>query len=471
MPQPDTGTPAAAPSRAPDAAPTPLARSLGVAGVLFLTLSVTTPASSVFVIVPGMLQVAGTGAIWATLIAALVCVATAYIYAELSSAWPVAGGEYVMVAHTLGPLAGFVMLGINVFNNLIFLPVAGLGIREVLVGVLPALPQVPTAIAVVGACTLIGLLNIRVNALVTGLFLAVEVMALLAVTALGLVDVQRNPLEFLTYPEMAAGQGLAPASLTSIGVAASIAIFAFNGYGAAVYFGEEMLEAPQRIARSIMLALVFTLALEGLPLLAALMGAVDLRAILASSNPFGDLVTAMAGERAGQAMALGVALAIVNAIIAWVLACARFFYGTARDGSWGRPFDRWMTAIHPRWGSPHLGTLIVGGVGMALCFLPLRLLEVWSVAGLIAIYAGIAVAAMIGRHSGASRHATYRMPLYPLAPIVTLIALALIAVATWQDVEEGRPAIVATIIQIVIAAGYYLLVLRRRRWQAVVPTA
>lgn len=471
MPQPDTGTPAAAPSRAPDAAPTPLARSLGVAGVLFLTLSVTTPASSVFVIVPGMLQVAGTGAIWATLIAALVCVATAYIYAELSSAWPVAGGEYVMVAHTLGPLAGFVMLGINVFNNLIFLPVAGLGIREVLVGVIPSLPQVPTAIAVVGACTLIGLLNIRVNALVTGLFLAVEVVALLAVTALGLVDVQRNPLDFLTYPVMAPGQGLAPTSLTSIGVAASIAIFAFNGYGAAVYFGEEMHEAPRRIARSIMLALVFTLALEGLPLLAALMGAVDLRAIFASSNPFGDLVTAMAGERAGQAMALGVALAIVNAIIAWVLACARFFYGTARDGSWGRPFNRWMTAIHPRWGSPHLGTLIVGGVGMALCFLPLRLLEVWSGAGLIAIYAGIAIAAMIGRRSGASRHATYRMPLYPLAPIVTLIALALIAVATWQDVEEGRPAIVATIIQIVIAAGYYLLVLRRRRWQAVVPTA
>ncbi|WP_246248508.1 APC family permease [Sphingomonas hominis] len=471
MPQPDTGTPAAPPSRTPDASPTPLARSLGVAGVLFLTLSVTTPASSVFVIVPGMLQVAGTGAIWATLIAALVCVATAYIYAELSSAWPVAGGEYVMVAHTLGPLAGFVMLGINVCNNLIFLPVAGLGIREVLVGVVPSLPQVPTAIVVVGACTLVGLLNIRVNALVTGLFLLIEVVALLAITALGLIDVQRNPLDFLTHPVMAAGQGLAPTSLTSIGVAASIAIFAFNGYGAAVYFGEEMHEAPRRIARSIMLALVFTLALEGLPLLAALMGAVDLRAILASSNPFGDLVTAMAGEQAGQAMALGVALAIVNAIIAWVLACARFFYGTARDGSWGRPFDRWMSAIHPRWGSPHLGTLMVGGVGMALCFLPLRLLEVWSGAGLIAIYAGIAVAAMIGRRSGASRHATYRMPLYPLAPIVTLIALALITVATWQDVEEGRPAIVATMIQIVIATGYYLLVLRRRRWQAVVPTA
>ena len=111
------------------AAPAGLTRSLGVVGVLLLTLSVATPASSVFVIIPGMLQEAGTGAIWATVAAALVCVATAYIYAELSSTWPVAGGEYVMVAQTLGPLAGFVMLGVNVFNNLIFLPVAGLGIR------------------------------------------------------------------------------------------------------------------------------------------------------------------------------------------------------------------------------------------------------------------------------------------------------------------------------------------------------
>ena len=59
--------------------PSRLVRSLGVVGVLLLTLSVTTPASSVFVIVPGMLQEAGTGAIWALAIAAVVCVATAYI--------------------------------------------------------------------------------------------------------------------------------------------------------------------------------------------------------------------------------------------------------------------------------------------------------------------------------------------------------------------------------------------------------
>ena len=448
-----------------------LTRSLGVLGVLFLTLSVTTPASSVFVIVPGMLQVAGTGAVWATLIAAVVCVATGYIYAELSSAWPVAGGEYVMVAHTLGPLAGFVMLGVNVFNNLIFLPVAGLGISEVLSGALPGLPQLPTAMAVVGGCALLALLNIRLNSWVTGVFLLVEVATLVVVSACGLIAAQRSPIAFLTDPVVAGAGGLTPASFTGIGLAASIAIFAFNGYGAAVYFGEEMHDAPKRIARSVMLALVFTLLLEGLPLLAGLVGAVDLRAFVTSGNPFGALVEQVAGPRVSGAVALGVALAIVNAIIAWVLACARFFYGTARDGSWGRPLDAWMGLIHPRWGSPWAGTLIVGAVGMALCLLPLRLLEVWSGAGLIAIYAGVALAAIVGRRTGATAHAQYRMPLYPLAPLVTFAALALVTWAAWLDPEEGRAAILATLAQIAIAAGYYWLFLRRKGWTAVVPSS
>ena len=442
------------------ASPTPFVRSLGVTGVLFLTLSVTTPASSVFVFVPDMIKEAGTGTVWALLIAAVVCVATAYIYAELSSAWPVAGGEYVMVAHTIGPFAGFVMLGVNVFNNLIFLPVAGLGISAVLSVVIPGLPEIPVALAVVAACTVVGLFDIRVNAAITGCFLVLEVLTLLLVAWLGFGDAVRSPLEFLTHP--VAGAALAPASAASIGVATSIAIFALNGYGSAVYFGEEMREAPSKIARAVMLALVCTLILEGLPIVAALMGAPSLPVLFASDNPFGELVAALGGSTLAKWAAIGVALAIVNALIAWVLACARFFYGTARDRSWGRPLDSWLVAMHPRFASPWLATLIIGAAGMALCFLPKASLEVWSGTGLIAIYAGIALAVMVGRRRGSSAHAPYRMPLYPLWPLITIAALGYVGWTNWQDAETGRPALIATAVQIVVAAGYYWLVLRRR---------
>jgi amino acid transporter len=444
-----------------------LTRSLGTWGVLFLTLSVATPASSVFVIVPGMFQVAGTGAVWAMLIAGIVCVATALIYAELSSAWPAAGGEYVAVARTLGPSAGFVMLGVNMFNNLLFPPVAGLGIAAVLGAVVPGLPAVPVAVGVVVAAALIALLRIRVNAWLTGIFLAVELIALLAVAALSLGGAERPILAFLAAPVTPVGETLAPTSPVAIGVAASIAIFAFNGYGAAVYFGEEMLDAPRRIARTILAALVLTLLFEGLPTIAALAGAPDLRALLVADDPFGLVARRIGGERFADLLAVVVVLAIVNAIIASVLAGARFFYATGRDGAWGRPVDPWLAAVHPRLGSPWAATLLVGGIGVACCFLPLKFLLVLSGSGLVAIYAGIALAAIAGRRTGATAHAAYRMPLYPLAPIVTLAALALVVWASWADLEEGRPALIATAAQIAAATLYYRMVVRRRGgWSA-----
>ncbi|CAN5477169.1 APC family permease [soil metagenome] len=444
----------------------PLARSLGVIGVLLLTLSVATPASSVFVIVPGMLQVAGSGALWAMLIAGLVCVATAFVYAELSSAWPVAGGEYIMVARTLGPMSGFIMLGVNVFNNLLFPPVAGLGVSAVLSTIVPGLPQIPVAMAIVAGSTLVAILRIRINAWVTGIFLLFEILALGMVSYLGFADAARPAAEFLMHPVMPVGLTLGPSTPASIGLAASIAIFALNGYGAAVYFGEEMHEAPRLIARAILAALGLSLVLEGVPLVAGLVGATDLHAFFNAEDPFGMLVRVRGGDSMASWVSIGVVVAIVNAVIACILACARFFYSSARDACWGRPVDRWLTALHPRFGSPWIGTLLIGGIGTLACLMPLTLLLVISGTGLVAIYAGICLAVMVGRRTGATAHAPYRMPLYPIAPVVALLALLYITWTSWFDLSEGRPGLIATALQILASIAYYVLVLRRRgEWE------
>lgn len=168
-------------------------------------------------------------------------------------------------------------------------------------------------------------------------------------------------------------------------------------------------------------------------------------------------------------MAAGVALAIVNAVIACVLACARFFHASGRDRSWGGPVDRWLCAVHPRLGSPHGATLLTGGVGMLCCLLPLRFLLVLSGAGLVAIYAGIAGAALVGRRTGATAGAAYRMPFFPLAPLVTLAALGYVVWTSWLDVDEGRPGLIATAVQLAVSAAYYRFVLRPRGWEVRTP--
>jgi L-asparagine transporter-like permease len=105
---------------------------------------------------------------------------------------------------------------------------------------------------------------------------------------------------------------------------------------------------------------------------------------------------------------------------------------------------------------------VVGAVGIAACFVPLPLLLVLSGAGIAVTYLAIALAAMAGRRSGATAHGPYRMPLFPLAPLVTIAALAYVFWTSWLDVETGRPGLIATAAQMLVSAAYYLLVLRRR---------
>ena len=368
-----------------------------------------------------------------------------------------------MVAATLGPLAGFVMLGINVVNNLLFPAVMGLGLSDVLAGVVPGLPVIPTAVAMIAASTLIALLDIRLNAWVTGAFLLLELAVIAVVAALGLQNPVRTLGPLLAHP---LGTDLLLASPTAIGLAAVVAILALNGYGMAVYFGEELREAPARIARIILLALAVTLAVEVLPLAAVLVSAPDLPRLFTAADPFGLFVTLRGGPALAGWMAAGVAIAIFNAAIASVLASARFFYATGRDRAWGRPIDAWLAAIHPRFASPWIATLVTGGAGIAACFVPLPLLFVISGTGIVVTYAGVSLAALAGRRSGASAHGLYRMPWFPLAPLLTLVALAGVVWASWLDPVTGRPGLIATAAQMLVAAGYYWFVLRRRSWRA-----
>lgn len=454
----------------PSPSPSPLPRTLGMLGVLFLTISATTPASSLFVIVPGLLQVAGTGALAAMLVAGPICLATAYIYAELSSAFPNAGGEYVMVARTLGPLPGFVVLAINVFNNMLFPPVVGLGLAAVLRGVAPGLPAVPVACLVVAGATACALLAIRTNALVTSLFLAAEVAALLAVTALGGGHGAHPLWPLLAHPVVADGAALRPAGLPAIGLGVTVALFAVSGYGMAVYFGEEMRDAAARVGRVVMASFLLAFALELLPLMAGLAGAGDLPRFLAAADPFGDLLRRRGGPWLANLAAVGVAVAILNAAIVTVLASARFLYATARDRVWGGPVDRWLSAISRRQAVPWVSTLAVGAVGIACCFVSLPFLLVLSGSGLTATYLALGLAALVGRRTGATAHAPYRMPLFPLAPLVTLVALAGVIWMNWLDPAEGRPGLLATAAQIGGAILWYGVVVRRRGpWRPVDP--
>jgi amino acid transporter len=432
-----------------------------VFGGLMLALSAATPASSVFVIVHEVVAQSGSGALLSMALGAVIAACVAQLYAELGSAFPLAGGEYVMTGRTLGPLAGFVVLGLNLFNSLLAIAVFAHGAVEYLGA--PARAAPAAAAAAVVAAALLGVLRIRTNAWITGLFVAVELLALAVVAGLGFSHPARALGPLVAHPVMANGHGgLMAAPLAAIGLSAAAALFAYDGYGSAIYFGEEMHEAPRRIGRAIVGALAITVVAEAVPLLAVFLGEPDLKRLAGSEAPFIDFVRDRGGPGLAGAMSVAVGLAMANAVIATVLLTARQLYSTGRDRTWGGGIDAWLARVSPGLQSPWAATLVAGALAAGLCFVPEDVLIIATGSGTALVYAALCLAALAGRTSGSTAHGVHRAPLGSWLPLGTLVALAGVLFSDFFDKDSLVGLLLAVGLMAAFAA-WYGAVLRRRR--------
>jgi amino acid transporter len=439
-----------------------LKRGMKLIGVLLITLSAVSPASSVFIIVPGILATSGSGAFLSMCLGAIVGVFMSLVYAELSSAYPLSGGEYAIVGRVVGPSAGFIVLGVNLVGSILIPAVFALGVSSYLSVIDPSIPVIPTAIATIILTTILAALNIKTNALVTGIFLVIEILAMVVLVVLGFLHVSRPITDIIFHPVVLSGTSLISAPISMIGMATSVAIFAYNGYGSAVYFGEETPDARRHIARAILWALVITVISELLPMTAVLLGTPDLKAFLGSSNMFGDFIAARGGNTLNTIISLGIALAIFNAVIACILVAARFTYSTGRDNVWPAPISRALAQTHSRFHSPWIATLLCGVLAALACLVNENVLFVITGTGIIVVYASLCVAVIVGRHRGTLSHGHYRMPFFPLAPITALLMMVYVIYTNWQDPVIGRPSLITTAAIVIISAAYYAFILRRR---------
>ena len=438
-----------------------LARRMGVLGALFLTLSAETPASSVFVILPGVVEAAGSGALIAMAAAGLVALCMALVYAELGSTFPSAGGEYAIVGSVLGPAAGFGVLGVNLFNLLTSTAALALGVGAYLAAIWPGLADHATAIGLIAVvlATGVGVLNIRSSAAVTGAFLIVELVALVAVTGLGVGHPMR-PLSGLILHPLMLGHGGALAGVGAGGIATGVVVglFAYDGYGNAVYLSEEVRDVRRRLVRAVLWALAVTAVSELACLIAVLVGTPDLKGLFAAGDDMiSTFVVQIGGGWLGRAISAGVALAIFNAMIAVVLMSGRQVFACARDGMFQGAVGTLLAKVHPRLGSPWPATLLSGALTAALCLLPLNLLLTLSGAGVSLIYIALALACLRHGRRGRATAAGWRLPLWPWPPTAALVLVLIFSVASLKDDWQS---FAASLVCAAVAAGYYGLVLR-----------
>jgi len=415
-----------------------LHRRLSSFGVLLLTLSSLSPVLSIYGVGGQVLQQAGTGAAGLFLLGLAAAVVWAMVYAELGSAFPYAGGDYVGVGTILGGWAGVVTLAIwaasagpaNAFEAQIITTYAG--------PLFPAVPPMAITLGAMFTAIAIALLAVRFGALVTGMFLTIEMVAVLTLIAAGFWHPARGLAEVLAHPLMPGNHGLIPETLGVFALAAVSTVYGTVGGNQALYFGEELGDPHRRMGRVVVIACMTGAFATALPVIAVVLGAPNFTAILASPAPFAAFIAEKIGPWAGQALGAGVALAIFNAMIASIMQFARLYYSLGRDGVLPAVLGR----VHATSGAPRVATLVVGVFSLACCFLATRTLLIFTTGLLVYGWSLVCLAVLVGRRRGLTGGVGYwRAWGHPVAPVLGLLMAGVFAAADWADPEAGRPSL------------------------------
>lgn len=395
--------------------------TLGTTDVVAITVSSVTPASSVFVIAPFAIQQAGSGAFLAFAMAAVLALMFAWCYSELGRAHRSAGGEYVYAKRVFGGLAGYATFLIVMAMLLFIPPVLATGAATYLnVALGTDFDSQIVALVVVAASYALGILNIKLNAWVTGVCLLLEVAALLVIVVLGFGNAQQ-PVSVLLQPQVVDNGVLGAAPLALVFAAVGTALFSYNGFGGAVLMAEDMKCRGHGVHKAVLWSLLLVVVIELVPLTAILIGAPSLAELIASPDPIGYLLSSLGNETLSRLVAAGIFLSVFNAIIAIVIQIGRVIFSSGRDELWMSALNRAFTRIHPRWDSPWLATLFLAVPSALLSFSSnLAELTSFTVLLIVLVYLIVALCGLFSRVLRRDVEHGYRMPFWPLPALLAV---------------------------------------------------
>jgi len=408
--------------RAPQDREPRLARALRLGQVVRLSISSVTPASSVVVILPVVLFTLGWGAPIALLAAGLLCVPLAFCYSSLGRRFPSSGGEYTFARRFFGPGVARATWATTIVG--VTLAVAAMlhGGAHLLVGVLGPGTETWSAIALCAIVAVVAPQHVRRGARITSVMLLIEIVAVLGITAVGVIGFLNSGTSVESCAVVARTSLLA---LDGGQVLAFIAVayFALAGFGSAVILGEEDLDSGRLAARAVGWTLALTFALEFAALMALL-----LANWCGPNPPHGEagLLTALSGFESSPALQAAVlvsaAIACLNAAIVIAMQGARIVYSAAREDLLPARAARSLRRIREGSQAPAAATiLVVTAAGLAALLLPAERVIAVASAALIVPPAAVAASRMAWRGGPGGPFGRW------VAPGGALLALGLVA--------------------------------------------
>jgi APA family basic amino acid/polyamine antiporter len=282
----------------------------------------------------------------------------ALAYAELGSAMPATGGQYIYLREAYGPGCAFVcgwtfmlavLSGGSAWLAVTFSIYAGY-----------FLPLTPFArklisIALIAVLSAVNYVGVREGAWLQRIFTSLKIGALLVLIGAAFLS-----------PHSAAAAAQAPdtpVSFAHFGIAMAACLMAYNGWSYVSFVAGEVRNPERNLLRSLvigMAAVAFLYVFANV----AYLKIMSIPQIASTERVGADLAILTMGPIGGTFISLSVLLSIMGAVNGCVLTAARIPFAQARDGLFFARFGE----VHPRFQTPGFA-IVWGGVWTAILVL------------------------------------------------------------------------------------------------------
>src|SRR6266540_1394952 len=363
------------------------------------------------------------------------CMLAALCYAEFASMIPVAGSAYTYTYATIGELFAWITGWALVLEYGIACVAVSIGWSGYFASILdragvhlPAsLTNAPyegglvnlPAVLIVLALTALLVIGIKESARVTGVIGTIKITVVLFFIAVGAFSV--DPANWSPFM---------PNGFTGVGAAAAVIFFAYIGFDAVSTTAEEAKNPQRDVPIGIIVSLVVCTILY-VVVAAVLTGMVPYSKIHVKA-PVAEAMNAVGYRWGSAAVATGAVAGITSVLIVMLLGQIRVFYAMSRDGL----LSPWLSAVHPRYGTPHHATLVTGiTVAILAGVVPIGVAAELTNIGTLFAFTLVCLAVLVSRRIRPELMRPFRTPFVPVVPVLGMLAclgiMSFLPAITW----------------------------------------
>jgi len=374
----------------------------------------------------------------------------AFIWAELATRLPAAGGQYLYLREAYHPAVAFVYG----WGLLLITQTGGMAaVAVIFASYLRALTGAAWNEGAVASLALLMLTGIncfgaRVGSNVQSALMLLKIGAIAALVLIGFAV--SHPVAAGLKSEGLLGQPTSFGLLKSIGAAMVPIAFAYGGWQTATFIAGEMRDAGRDLSRGLLIGVAGVVVLY-LTVNLACVRVLGPAGLNATTTPASDVIRIALGERGAQWIAAGIAISTLGFLSQSMLTAPRVYYAMARDGL----FFQSAGELFGKAGAPVVAIVLQGLAAMIIA-LSGTYGEILNFEVTIDfIFFGMTAASLfiLRRRSIGSHSVLYQVPGHPLTTMLFVLSCAGIVVSA--IIASPRNSTIALCIMLAALPVYY----------------